>query len=109
MKAIHYLPTCLLLILFVLNLYLGIITRPDPGFVMYIVFSFIYFMLGVLLISKMRYAELLGFIIPLAILFIYPLMVHFKNLHPWSSGILGAINAIVIICCLILLMIRIKN
>jgi len=92
-----------------LNLYLGIITRPDPGFVIYIVFGAVYFTLGELLISKMKSAELLGFIIPLAILFIYPLMVDFKNLHPSSSGFLGAINAVVVLSYLYLLLAKIKN
>lgn len=109
MKAIHYLPTSLLLLLSILNLYLGIITKPDISFVIYIVFGLVYFTLGVLLISKMRCAELLGFIIPLAIVFIYPLIVEFKNLHPWSSGFLGAINAVVVLCCLYLLLVKIKN
>ena len=76
---------------------------------MFMVFGIVYFTLGVLLISKMRFAELLGFIVPLAILFIYPLVVDFKNLRPWSSGFLGAIDAIVVISCLILFMMKIKN
>jgi len=108
-KAIHYLPTSLLVLLCVLNLYLGIITKPDPSFVMYMVFGVVYFTLGVLLISKLRCAELLGFIIPLTILFIYPIIVDFKNLHPWSSGFLGAINAVVVLCYLYLLLVKIKN
>ena len=109
MKAIHYLPVGLLLLLCILNLYLGIITKPDPSFVMYIVFGVVYFTLGVLLISKMRGSEILGFIIPLAIVFIYPLIVDFKNLHPWSSGFLGATNALVVLFYLYLLLAKIKN
>jgi len=108
-KAIHYLPISLLLLLSVINLYLGIITKPDSGFVIYIVFGVVYFTLGVLLINKMKCADLLGFIIPLAIVFIYPLIVDFKNLHPWSSGFLGAINTVVVLCCLYLLLVKIKN
>jgi len=109
MKTIHYLPTSLLLLLSGLNLYLGIITNPNPGFVIYLVFGVVYITLGVLLITKMRCADLLGFIIPLAIVFIYPLIVDFKNLHPWSSGFLGAINAVVVLCCLYLLLVKVKN
>jgi len=90
----------------VLNLYLGIISRPDPGFVMYLVFGGIYFTLVMLMISKLRLASWLGFIIPLAILFIYPSLVDFKNLNPWSSGIMGAIDAIIVICCFILILIK---
>jgi hypothetical protein len=108
-KAIHFLPVGLLLLLCILNLYLGIITNPDPSFVMYIVFGVVYFTVGVVLISKIRCAELLGLIIPLAILFIYPLIVDFKNLHPWSSGFLGAINAVVVLYYLYLLLVKIKN
>jgi len=108
MKAIpiRYFPAGLLLLLCVLNLYLGIITRPDSSFVMYIIFGVVYFTLGLLLISKIRFAELIGLIIPLVILFIYPFIVDFKNLHPWSSGFMGAIDAIVVICCLILILLR---
>ena len=109
MKTIHYLPTSLLLLLSGFNLYLGIITNPDPGFVIYLVFGVVYITLGVLLITKMRCADLLGFIIPLAIVFIYPLIVDFKNLHPWSSGFLGATNAVVVLCYLYLLLVKIKN
>jgi hypothetical protein len=106
MSAIRSIPTGLLLLTGALNLFLGIITRPDPSFGVYLIFSIVYFALGVLLISKIRFAELIGLIFTLAILFIYPLIVEFKNLDPWSSGIMGAIDAIVIICCLILLLLK---
>jgi hypothetical protein len=106
MKAIPYLPTGLLLLLCVLNLYLGIITRPDPSFVMYIVFGIGYLALDVLVICKIRLASWLGFIIPLAVLFIYPLMVGFKHLNPWSSGFMGAMNALVVIYFLYLLLMK---
>jgi hypothetical protein len=106
MYSIRSIPAGLLILLCVLNLYLGIITRPDPGFVMYLVFGAVYLTLGVMVISKIRFALLLGFIITLALLFIYPLLVDFKNLNPWSSGIMGAIDAIIVICCLILLLLK---
>jgi hypothetical protein len=106
MKAIPYLPTGLLLLLCVLNLYLGIISRPDHGFVMYIVFGLVYLTLDVLVISKIRLASWLGFVIPLAILFIYPLMVDFKHLNPWSSGFMGAVDALVVIYFLYLLLMK---
>jgi hypothetical protein len=106
MTSFRYIPAGFLFLLFVLNLYLGIITNPDPGFLMYIVFGVVYFTLGLLLISKFRFSELLGFIMTFAILFIYPLMVDFKNLNVWSSGILGGIDAIVVICCLLMLLLK---
>jgi hypothetical protein len=106
MTSIRNLSAGFLFLLFVLNLYLGIIANPDPGFIKYIVFGAVYFALGILLISKFRFAELLGFIIALAILFIYPLLVDFKNMNVWSSGVLGGIDAIVVICCFILLLLK---
>ena len=106
MKAMNYLPAGLLLLLCVLNLYLGIITMPDSSFVMYLVFGLVYLTLGVILINKFRFAELLGFIMSLALVFIYPLLVDFKHLNPWLSGIMGATDAIVAICCLFLLMMK---
>jgi hypothetical protein len=106
MKAIRLLSASLLLPLCVVNLYLGIITKPYGSFVMYITFGIVYLTLGMLLISKIRFAVWLGFIIPLAVLFIYPFMVDFKNLDPWSYGIMGAIDAIVVICCFILLLLK---
>ena len=106
MIAIRYLSAGLLLLLCVINLYLGIITKPNPGFVMYIVFGVVYFTLIVLLISKIRLALWLGMIIPLALLFIYPVMVDFKNLNPLPYGIMGAIDAIVLICCFILVLLK---
>ena len=106
MIAIRYFSAGLLLLLCVLNLYLGIITKPNPCFVMYIVFGVVYFTLIVLLISKIRLALWLGMIIPLALLFIYPVMVDFKNLNPLPYGIMGAIDAIVLICCFILVLLK---
>ena len=106
MIAIRYFSAGLLLLLCVLNLYLCIITKPNPGFVMYLVFGVVYFTLIVLLISKIRFALWLGMIIPLALLFIYPLMVDFKNLNPLSYGIMGAIDTIVLICCFVLVLLK---
>jgi hypothetical protein len=109
MKAIYLLPTGLLLLLCLLNFYLGFITRPDKGFLVYLVFGVIYFALGVILFSKIRFAELLGLIMTLALLFIYPLLIGFENLNPWTSGLMGGIDAIVVICCLVLLLLKIKS
>jgi hypothetical protein len=109
MRSIRFIPILLLFLLFGLNLYLGIITRSHPSFIKYLVFSATYLILGVLLISKIRFADLLGVLIPLAIFFIYPLILDFKDLHPWQSGILAAINAMVMISCFILVMIKIKS
>lgn len=106
MKTIAFIPTGLLLLLCLLNLYLGIIIRPEPGFVMYIVFGIVYLALDILVNSKIRFASWLGFIIPLAVLFIYPVLVNFKYLNPWSSGFMGALDALVVIYFLYLLLMK---
>jgi hypothetical protein len=108
MKAIRYLSAAPLLLLCILNLYIGIIAIPEPGFVWFIVFGILFFTLGALVISKIRFAPWISFLVPFAILFIYPLIVDFKELTPWSSGIMGAFDAIVVICALIILLNKIK-
>jgi hypothetical protein len=106
MKAIAYIPTGLLLLLCLLNFYLGIVTRPEPGFIMYIVFGIVFLALDILVNSKIRYASWLGFIIPLAVLFIYPMLVDFRYLNPWSSGFMGGLDALVVIYFLYLLLMK---
>jgi hypothetical protein len=102
-------PVGLLLLLFASNLYLGIIAYPNPGFFNYIIFSAVYIILGIILISKIKFAELIGTVIPFAIFFIYPVLLDFENLNPWSAGILSAFNAIVIISCFIMVLLKIKT
>ena len=109
MRSIRFIPIILVFLLFGINLYLGIITRPHPSFIKYLVFSAIYLMLGLVLISNIKFADMLGVLIHLAIFFIYPAILDFKNLHPWSSGIMAAINAIVLISCFYSVLIKIKS
>jgi hypothetical protein len=109
MNPVSYIATSLLFLLCILNLYLGIITVPDNSFIGYFLFSVVYFTIGLLIIRKFRFAELFGFLIPLGILFIYPLIVNFENMNSWLAGILGAFDAIVVICCLILGLLKIKS
>jgi hypothetical protein len=108
-KSIRFIPIVLLLPLFVINLYLGFITYPHKSFVNYLIFSIVYLVLGLLLMSRIRFAELIGLIITIAIFFIYPVILDFKNLHPSSSGILSIFNALVMISCFILLLLKIKD
>lgn len=109
MRPIRLIPTLLAFLLFGLNLYLAIINRSQSEFVKYLVFSGIYLLLAMVLISKFRFSDLLGILIPLAIFFVYPAIIDFKDLHPWSSGILAAINAIVMISCFFSVLIKIKS
>jgi len=106
MKAIRYLSAGLLFFLCVINLGVGIITWPEPGFVMYMVVGIVYFTLGLLLTTKYGIALWLGLLIPLALLFVYPVVVDLKYLNPWLSGVMGSFDAIVAICCLIMLLLK---
>jgi hypothetical protein len=108
MKAIRYLSAAPLLLLCFINLYIGIIASPEPGFVWFILFGILFFTLGVLVMSTIRFAPWINFIVPFGILFIYPLIVDFKDLTPWSSGIMGAFDSIVVICALIILLNKIR-
>lgn len=106
MISIRYISAGLVFLLSIVNFYLGIIDANNSTFLKYIFFFIIYFALGIFLIRNNRFSGLAGFIIPFALLFIYPAIVDFNNLHPWSSGALAGMDALVIICCFILLMLR---
>jgi len=109
MRSIRLIPILLAFLLIGLNLYMGIITRSQSDFIKYLAFSGIYLILAIVLISKFSFSDLFGILIPLAILFVYPGIIDFKDLHPWSSGILAAINAIVMISCFFSVLIKIKS
>ncbi len=109
MKTIRYLSAGLVLLFCIWNLYLGIKSFTDPGFIIHTVIAILYFILGVLVLSKIRMASWIAFLAPLAVLFIYPVITDFKDLNPWSSGLMGAIDAIIVICGLLLLLIRVKG
>ena len=108
-NTIRIIPVVLLLLLFVSNLYLGLTTNPNPSFIKYLMFSVIYLILSLLLVSKMKFAELIGLLATLLIFFIYPVILDFKNLHPWSAGIMSTFNGIVTISCFIMLLLKIKE
>lgn len=108
-NTIRIIPVFLLLLLFVSNLYLGITASPNTNLVKYLIFSVIYLILGLLLISKIKFADLIGLLITLLIFFIYPVIMDFKNLHSWTSGIMSTFNGIVTISCFIMLLLKIKD
>jgi len=103
MKTIHYLAACLLLLTGILHFLPVIKTPSDPNAIPMLVFGIVYFTIGVLLIMKIRFATLLGLIFPLIGLGTGFFVVGFKN---WDSmlSFLFAIDAVVIICCLFLLL-----
>jgi hypothetical protein len=108
-KLIRYISVVLLFILSAWNIYLGILHRPEIDHVTYFVFGAGFFALGAVLISRFRSASSVGFIVSATVLIVYPMIADLKNFTPWSSGIMAGIVAIVLICCLILMMVKLKN
>lgn len=106
MVSVRSLSAGLLFFLFAWNLYLGIITKPDHSFLIYIGFCIAFFALAALLLSKFKFAEFIVFILSLAVLIIYPIIVDFINLTPFLSGIMAGIVVIILICSLLLVMLR---
>ena len=103
MKTIRYLAASLLLLTGVLHILPIIKTPSGPNVVPMMVFGIIYFAIGVLLIMKIRFASLLGLIFPLIGLGIGFFVVGLKNWDTMLSFLFG-IDAVVIICCLLLLL-----
>ena len=103
MKTIRYLAACLLLLTGILH-FLPIIKTPsDPTAIATLVGGIIYLTIGVLLIMKIKFAPLLGFFLPLLGLSLGFIVTGIKN---WDLllSIMFAIDAIVAICCLLLLL-----
>jgi len=97
------------MVLAVANFYLGFTTSPGESFIMYFVFGFIYFFGGILVSGKTRFASLIGLILPVAILIIYPLLVNFIHFTPWSAGFMAAANVIVVIGSFFLVLINLTT
>jgi uncharacterized membrane protein HdeD (DUF308 family) len=103
MKPIRYLAAGLLLLTGVLHILPMFKTPSDPNSIPMLIFGIAYFAVGVMLIMKIKYDSLLGIIIPLIGLGVGFFMIGIKN---WTAMLtfLFAIDAVVIICCLILLL-----
>ena len=108
MKPIRYLAAGLLLLTGILHIIPMFKTPSDPNSLPMLIFGIAYFAVGVLLIAKIRFDSLLGIIIPLIGLGIGFFKIGVKN---WTSMLtfLFAIDAVVIICCLILFLNRKKS
>ena len=108
MKTIRYLAACLLLLTGILH-FLPIIKTPsDPTAIATLVGGIIYLTIGVLLIMKIKFAPLLGLFFPLLGLALGFIVTGIKN---WDLllSIMFALDAIVAICCLLLLLNKIME
>lgn len=103
MKTIRYFAGCLLLLTGVLH-FLPIIKTPsDPTAIPTLVGGIIYLTIGVLLIMKIKFAPYLGFFLPLLGLALGFIITGIKN-WDFLLSIMFAIDAVVAICCLLLLL-----
>ena len=107
MKTIRYLAAVLMLITGVMHM-LPVFTKPeDPNALPMLGFGIVYFIIGILLILNKKIAEILGIIVPLIGLGIGFFKIGLKN---WDTmlTIMFLIDAVVVICCIFLLMNRKK-
>jgi uncharacterized membrane protein HdeD (DUF308 family) len=103
MKTIRYLAAGLLLLTGVLHILPIFKTPSEPNSIPMLAFGIIYFTIGVLLIMKIKFDSLLGVIFPLIGLGIGFFVVGIKN---WNAMLtfMFVIDAVIVICCLILLL-----
>ena len=103
MKAIRYLAAGLLLLTGILHILPMFKAPSDPNSIPMLIFGIAYFVVGIMLIMKIKLDSLLGVIIPLIGLGVGFFVVGIKN---WTAMLtfLFAFDAVVIICCLILLL-----
>jgi hypothetical protein len=102
MKPIRYIAGCLLLLTGVLHLIPIFKSPADPNALPMMGFGILYFAVGVLLLMKKRFATYLGIIVPLVGLGVGFFVVGFKNWDAMLSFLFG-IDAVVIVCCIVLL------
>ncbi len=108
-KLIRAIPIVLLLLLFAANLQMALNIKPEVQYLDFLGFGIIYFVLAILLIARIRFGVVLGLIVPVIILFVYPIIADFKFLHPWSAGVLSAINGLVILGCFIQILLPVEK
>jgi uncharacterized membrane protein HdeD (DUF308 family) len=107
MKTIRYVAAVLMLITGVMHMLPVFTTPEDPNALPMLGFGIAYFLIGVLLILNKKLAEILGIVVPFIGLAIGFFKIGLKN---WDTmlTIMFIIDAVVIICCIFLLMNRNK-
>jgi uncharacterized membrane protein HdeD (DUF308 family) len=108
MKTIRYFAGALMLITGIMHI-LPMFTMPkDPNALPMLGFGIVYFTIGVLLILNKKIAEILGIVVPLVGLAIGVFKIGLKN---WDAmlTIMFIIDAVVVICCIFLLLNRKKT
>ena len=103
MKTIGYVAAFLLLLTGVLHVVLAIKDFSDPTALPTLIFGIIYFAIGVLFSLGSKYGKYLGLIFPLIGLAAGFGVVGIRNWTPMLT-FLFAIDAVVVICCVLLLL-----
>jgi uncharacterized membrane protein HdeD (DUF308 family) len=108
MKTIRYFAAVLMLITGVMHMLPVFTTPEDPNALPMLGFGIVYFAIGVLLILNKKVAEILGIVVPLLGLAIGFFKIGLKN---WDTilTIMFIIDAVVVGCCIFLLMNRNKH
>lgn len=106
MKTFPYLPAGLLLLFCLLNFYVGIFIKPEHNLLVCIFFGIIYITLFLIVIRKIRLAPWFGFLIPFVVLLIYPALIDFNHLKPWSTGAMGALDGTIVLYFLYQLLLK---
>jgi hypothetical protein len=108
MKTIRYFAAVLMLVTGGMHILPMFTTPKDPNALPMLGFGIVYFTIGVLLILNKKIAEILGIVVPLAGLAIGFFKIGLKN---WDTmlTIMFIIDAVVIICCIFLLLNRKKT
>jgi uncharacterized membrane protein HdeD (DUF308 family) len=103
MKTIRYVAALLMLLTGVLHIMPMFKSPQDPNAIPMLVFGIVYFVIGVLLIMNLKFAPILGIAFPLIGLGTGFFVVGLKN---WTTMLtfLFVIDAVVVICCIVLLL-----
>ena len=107
MKTIRYFAALLMLVTGVMHLLPVFKVPRDPNALPMLAFGIAYLSIGVLLILNKEYSRVLGIVFPLIGLAVGFFMIGLKN---WDSmlTIMFLIDAVVVICCIALLLDRNK-
>jgi hypothetical protein len=108
MKTIRYFAALLMLIAGVLHI-LPMFREPrDPNALPMLAFGIVYFAIGVLLLLNKKYSQVLGIVCPLIGLGTGFFVIGLKN---WNTmlTIMFIIDAVVVICCILMLLNRNKE
>ena len=102
MKTIRYVAALLMILTGVMHI-LPIFKSPrDSTAILMLAFGIIYLAIGVLLALNLKFAPILGIVFPLIGLGTPVFVAAPRNLSPIMFGILGGIDVVVLVCCILL-------